>query len=121
MNSQTNTAKFIIGYVSLPDSKIAKQIATTLINNKYAACVKILSGITSFYMWEGSLQEDNEVYILIKSQENKIPMIKDVLDKDHPYKIYEFLYHDVSSANDQYSKWLESSLDDTIVNNNNKV
>ena len=121
MNSQTNKAKFILGYVSVPKSDIAKKIATILVNSKHAACVKILSGLTSFYMWEGSLQEENEFYILIKSQESKVPQIKEILDKEHPYKVYEFLYHEVTSANDKYSQWIESCLDDSSPIENNIV
>jgi uncharacterized protein involved in tolerance to divalent cations len=61
-------------------------------------------------MWEDKLQEEKEVYIMIKSNEEKVEMIKSLLDKEHPYKIYEFLYHQVESANDKYTDWVNSIL-----------
>ena len=110
MNVQNNTTKLIIGFVSLPNSEIAKKIARILVTDKLAACVKVVNNLDSFYIWEGSLQEDSEVYLMIKSKENKINGIKSVLDKEHPYKVYEFLYHEVKSANDKYTDWINSTL-----------
>jgi periplasmic divalent cation tolerance protein len=110
LNVNSKSVKLIMGYVSLPNSEIAKKIAQILINQKYAACVKILNGINSFYMWERAIQDDNEVYLLIKTRESKVESIKAVLDKEHPYKVYEFLYHEVISANEKYTEWVDSSL-----------
>ena len=64
-------------------------------------------------MWEGALQEDHEVYLIIKSKENKVSGIKKVLDTEHPYKVYEFLYHEIKSVNDKYSEWINTLVDDS--------
>jgi len=100
----------IIGFISFPKNEIAKKVARILINDKIAACAKIISGIESFYLWEDKLQQDEEVYLMIKSQEEKIEAIKHILDQEHPYKIYEFLYHRVESGNDKYTDWINSTL-----------
>lgn len=103
--------KMIMAYVSFPEAEIAKKIAKMLVQNKLAACVKLINGLESFYMWEGALQEDKEVYILIKSKENKIEEIKKLLDDNHPYKVYEFLYYNVESGNKKYSEWVDLVID----------
>ncbi len=61
-------------------------------------------------MWEGTLQEDQEVYLMVKSHENKVLEIKEVLDKEHPYKVYEFLYHNVHIGNNKYEEWVNDVL-----------
>ena len=67
-------------------------------------------------MWEGALQEDKEVYLMIKSNENKIADIKNILDREHPYKVYEFLVNEVKSVNEKYTEWVNSSLEqDKII------
>jgi periplasmic divalent cation tolerance protein len=110
LNSNSMAAKLILGYISLPNTEVAKKIAEILINKKYVACVKILNGLNSFYMWEGKLQNDNEVYLLIKTKENKVESIRTVLNSEHPYDVYEFLYHEVQSANEKYTEWVDSCL-----------
>lgn len=102
--------KLIMGYISFPQSEVAKRVAKVLVVDKLAACAKVVNGINTFYMWEGKLQEDDEVYLLIKTEEEKVNKVKEVLDKEHPYKIYEFLYHPVESGNSRYLEWAESMM-----------
>ncbi len=108
-----STSKIIIGFVSFPNAEVAKKIARILVTDKLVACAKVINNIDSFYMWEGALQEDHEVYLMIKSLENKVSGIKKVLDSEHPYKVYEFLYHEVKSVNEKYSDWIIKLLDDS--------
>jgi periplasmic divalent cation tolerance protein len=108
-----STSKIIIGFVSFPNAEVAKKIARILVTDKLVACAKVINNIDSFYMWEGALQEDHEVYLMIKSRENKVSGIKKVLDSEHPYKVYEFLYHEVKSVNEKYSDWIIKLLDDS--------
>ncbi len=116
MINLNNTSKLVVGYVSFPNSEIAKKIAKILLTEKLAACVKVINNLESFYMWEGALQEDKEVYLMIKSKENRIADIKNVLDREHPYKVYEFLINEVKSVNEKYTEWVNSSLDqDKII------
>ena len=51
---------------------------------------------------------------MIKSKDNKISSIKKILDREHPYKVYEFLYHEVKSVNDKYTEWINSQVDDML-------
>lgn len=108
------TNKFIVGFVSFPNQEIAKKIARILVSENLAACAKLINNIESFYIWEGKLQEDSEVYLMIKSKDNKISSIKKILDREHPYKVYEFLYHEVKSVNDKYTEWINSQVDDML-------
>jgi periplasmic divalent cation tolerance protein len=112
MNNVFSANKLIVGFVSLPNQEVAKKIARILVGENLAACAKVINNIESFYMWEGKLQEDSEVYLMIKSKNNKISSIKKVLDKEHPYKVYEFLCHEVKSVNDKYTEWINSLVDD---------
>ena len=74
-----------MGFVSFPNSEIAKKVGGILINFKYAACVKVVSNIESMYLWEGNMENETEVYLVMKTLEHKIPEIKEVLDINHPY------------------------------------
>ena len=46
-------------YCSVPNEFNANLIATTLVEDKLAACVNIIPQITSVYRWEGITQTDN--------------------------------------------------------------
>lgn len=59
-------------YCTVPNEFNANLIATTLIEENIAACVNILPSVTSVYKWEGIVQTDNEMLLIIKNKRRKI-------------------------------------------------
>ena len=43
------------------------KIATGLIEGKLAACVNMIPGVESMYWWEGKVETDNELLLMIKT------------------------------------------------------
>lgn len=105
----------VVAFISFPKSEIAKDVARLLVNRKLVACAKVINNIDSFYIWEDKLQEESEVYLMLKTIKNSIPDIKKVLDENHPYEVYEFLYHEVNSANNQYTEWIYNSIENKKI------
>ena len=68
-----------------PDEIVAKNIAQYLVTEKLAACVNMLPNITSVYSWQDELQCDNEVQLLIKTEESKFAALSDRINQLHPY------------------------------------
>lgn len=110
MKNISNGYKMIIGYISYPNAQLATSHIKDLVTNDLVACGKILEGLTSFYKWEGKLNEDKEVYLIIKSFDIKVKEIEEYLKKNHPYEVHEFIYTTVESANPDYLKWAEDNL-----------
>lgn len=107
-----NSLKPIIAYVSLPEYEITKKIATILVENKLVACAKIINNLESFYIWEDKLNIDKELYLMLKTSEEKVKEIKEVLDNNHPYIVYEFIYYDIKGGNDKYFDWMGQILNE---------
>ena len=76
-----------MAFVTAPNSDKAKEIAGGLVSNKLAACVNIIpgyglhvilfkmeyfAGITSVYEWEGKIENDSEVLMMIKTRSSRI-------------------------------------------------
>ena len=64
--------EFSMAFVTAPDSDKAKEIAGGLVSNKLAACVNIVPGVTSVYEWEGKIENDSEVLMMIKTRTSRI-------------------------------------------------
>ncbi|CAL8111519.1 unnamed protein product [Orchesella dallaii] len=52
-------------FVTTPNIEVAKKIAHGLVSNKLAACVNIIPQVTSVYEWEGKINEDSELILVI--------------------------------------------------------
>ena len=59
---------FVVILVTAGSEKEAETIATTLVNERLAACVNITSPVRSIYRWEGKIADDREWLLVIKSR-----------------------------------------------------
>jgi periplasmic divalent cation tolerance protein len=85
----------------------ARKIARSVVESRLAACVQLVPGITSVYRWEGSMQEGEEVLLLFKTTEERLPELKKRITELHSYDTPEFVAVPVCSALDKYLAWLQ--------------
>lgn len=97
---------FIILICNAPNIENAKQIAHKLVKEKLAACVNLIDGITSIYEWEGVIEEEQEVTLLIKSHSDYADSIEKVILDLHSYDTPEIIQLKVESSNEKYYDWL---------------
>lgn len=97
-------------FCTLPNPEIAKDIATTLVAEKLAACVNILPAIQSVYEWKGQIETDAESLLLIKTTAGTYPELESRLLAIHPYELPELIMVPISGGSDDYLKWLSRSV-----------
>ena len=94
-------------FVSCPDDETASTIARTLLQEQLAACINIINGVRSLYVWEGSIQEDNERLLLIKTSTKDLMALEERLHSLHPYDTPEFLIVKPEYISEAYLSWME--------------
>lgn len=102
-------SKLKMCFISYPNKEKASIAAEYIVKNNIAACVKILEGITSYYIFEGKFEKDEEVYLIAKTIEENVDSLQIYLKDNHPYKVYEFLSVDADSINSDYFKWIKEN------------
>ena len=98
----------LILYTTISNKYCAEKIAKQLIKEKLAACVSIKE-ISSFYIWENNIQNDNEYEIAIKSKPEKKNDLLKFLKVEIGYKIPQLIYKNFASEKSYY-EWLEKSM-----------
>jgi periplasmic divalent cation tolerance protein len=88
----------------------AEKIAAALVEERLAACVQIVQPITSVYRWQGAVEKEKEVLLLIKSTEDLIPRIAELLDRIHPYEVPELIATPIVEGSPVYLSWLEENV-----------
>ncbi|MBX9696056.1 MAG: divalent-cation tolerance protein CutA, partial [Cyanobacteria bacterium] len=56
----------LVALVSCPPDK-AHEVASRLVEARLAACVNVVSGVSSVYRWEGKVTTDEESLLVIKT------------------------------------------------------
>lgn len=92
--------------MTAPDADSARRIARALVEERLAACVNIVPGITSIYRWEGALHEDAEHLLVAKTERNRLAALAERLAVLHPYALPELLALSPSGGSERYLAWV---------------
>lgn len=99
-----------IAYVTTPNEDAAKKIANGIISNKLAACVNIIPNLVSIYEWDGRVNEDNEVLLMIKTTTDKIDELSKFVRENHPYSVAEVISVKIENGNPPYLDWITKAV-----------
>ena len=94
---------------TLPDRTAAEQLAAHLLEQQLAACVQI-SACTSWYRWQGAIEQGEEQVCVIKSRRDLFPALSRAIRAHHPYEVPEILATPVVDGGESYLTWLEREL-----------
>ena len=92
--------------VTAPDEETATALARALVGGGLAACVQVLPGITSTYVWQGAVEEEQEHLLLVKSTAGRFEDIRSLVRSEHPYDTPEVLAVPVVAADPAYAAWV---------------
>ena len=95
--------------VTCPDAATAERIAATLVEERLAACVNVKPGITSFYRWEGRVQKDEELLLIIKTRADRITALEARVKALHPFDVPEFVALPIVAGSAEYLRWIDES------------
>ncbi|HET8864433.1 MAG TPA: divalent-cation tolerance protein CutA [Gracilimonas sp.] len=96
-------------YVTTSDKKEAQKIGRALVEKKLAACVNILDGMQSIYMWDGEIQEDEECVLLVKTHYSRVQKVTRLIKDMHSYEVPCIISLTITEdeGNEEYLNWLE--------------
>jgi len=94
--------------VTAPDLETATGIARTLVTERLAACANVVPGLRSIYRWEGSVQDDAEVLLLLKTRAARCPALAARVKDLHPYEVPEVLELPVTGGSEAYLEWVRT-------------
>lgn len=100
----------IVVLCTAPDEACAQQLASLALSEKLAACVTLLPGASSMYYWEGKLEQEYEVQMILKSERSHQEALLNFLKQHHPYQPPELLVLPVHAGDKDYLSWLNASL-----------
>jgi periplasmic divalent cation tolerance protein len=97
----------IIVFVTCETKEQAEKIAESVVKDKLAACVNVLPGIRSCYVWERKLTWSDEVLLLIKTTRGRFDQLQDRVKAMHSYEVPEVVAVNIDDAFDKYIAWID--------------
>ena len=98
-----------VAMVTAPNASVAEQLAKGLLEQRLAACINEVPRITSSYTWEGKMEREEEVLLIIKTQTKLQKQLTDWVVDAHPYDTPEVIFTDVTGGSQGYLDWVVQS------------
>ena len=92
--------------VTVANQDGAVKIAKNIVKEKLAACVNIIPGVRSIYMWQGDVCDDQEVLMIIKTSRLAFPKLENRIKELHSYEVPEIIAISLSDGFEGYISWV---------------
>jgi periplasmic divalent cation tolerance protein len=92
-----------------PDAATAERMARELVAASLVACVNIVPGVRSIYLWNGAVQADEEVLMILKTTAGRLAAVRERLVALHPYDLPEIVALPVVDGHHPYLQWVVDS------------
>ena len=100
----------LVALSTVATAEAAERIARSLVEKGLAACVNVVPGLVSFYRWQGRVERDPEVLLVIKTRSERFEELKAALLAEHPYDLPELVAVPIAAGHQPYLEWLEASV-----------
>ncbi len=102
-------SEFCVVLTTTPNQQEASHLAQQLVEQKLAACVQMMP-INSVYSWEGAIQQEAEVLLLIKTSSQCYAGLEAFILANHSYSVPEILQLPIEQGSAAYLQWLGKAL-----------
>lgn len=92
--------------ITAPDVETAERLVGELLEERLVACGSIVPGVRSIFRWEGEVQREAEVLVILKTVAARVPTLLERVAALHPYDVPEILALPVDAGYGAYLEWV---------------
>ena len=93
-------------YVTAPGEDEAASIARALVDERLVACVNIIPAVRSIYRWQGTVEDEKETVLIMKTVDAKVSAVTQKIKSLHSYDCPCVVALDIDGGNDDFLEWI---------------
>ena len=97
---------YIVIFITTADTEEAERIAKTLLEQKQAACVNIVPGVSSHFWWQEKIDSGRESLLIVKTKASLLDNIVKLVREIHSYEVPEIIALPIVGGNQDYLDWI---------------
>ena len=102
---------YLIIIMTAPNKEEAAKIVRTLLEERLIACANILDPVSSLFWWQGKIEEEKEVLVLMKSNQVLFKKLAKRVTELHSYDVPEILALPIVAGSQSYLDWMKACLE----------
>jgi periplasmic divalent cation tolerance protein len=84
----------------------ARRVSRYLVQEQLIACANITPWVESIYMWNDTIETEQESRVTIKTKESLFESVKEIILKNSKYEVPEILKIKIDGGNETYLDWV---------------
>ena len=109
MSEATESAIMTV-LITAPDMETAERIGTTVVEERLAACANVVPGVTSIFRWQGAVEREQEVLVVLKTTSDGVDRLRERVVGLHPYDVPEVIALPVGAGHEPYLEWVRTEV-----------
>lgn len=105
------TGTYAVVFITASSSEEARLLAGTLVEERLAACVSIVSQVHSIYTWEGRLEKADEYLLMCKTKKGLFDRLEARVRSLHSYQVPEIIQVPIMNGSEAYLRWMDETLE----------
>ncbi|MEN2985512.1 MAG: divalent-cation tolerance protein CutA [Thermodesulfovibrionaceae bacterium] len=97
---------YMVVFVTVANEEEAAKIAKAIVEEKLAGCVNIVRNVRSIYLWQGKIEDESEVLMIIKTKAELFDKLSEKIKSIHSYTVPEIIGLKIKKGSESYLKWL---------------
>jgi len=102
--------EMLMVFVTCESKSQAEEIANKVVAEQLAACVNVVPGVRSCYVWEGKLTWSEELLLVIKTTRGAFEKLKARVSDLHSYDVPEIVGVGVDAVSEKYWNWVKGNI-----------
>jgi len=98
----------IIIYMTCPDKEEAAVIAGALLEDRLISCANIMASHSALYRWEGKLENNTEVAVILKTQESLFEQVRQKICMLHSYDCPCIVALPITQGHEPFLQWINA-------------
>lgn len=100
--------RFLLVMTTCNQRTSARRIGDGLVEQGLAACVNIIPAIESVYRWQGRIEHDEELLLIIKARASDYARLEQAIKDLHDYELPEVVAVPIETGSADYLNWIKT-------------
>ena len=101
-------SEFVLIFVTTSSVAEAELISQTLVEKKLIACCNIVNPISSIFHWNGNINRETEILMILKTVKNHFDQIVREVKKLHSYETPEIIAIPIIAGSEDFLNWIKT-------------
>jgi len=96
----------IVVLITVASREEAEKIGRRLVEDRLAACVNVIPQVRSLFTWEGTVSQEDEVLLVVKSRRARFRELASTVKQLHSYTVPEIIALPILEGAAEYLRWI---------------